>query len=142
MEILVATLILIEYVQIKSDWIEKLITGKSKVLIENGTINEKELAKVRMSVDQLEMNLRQKNVLKLDDVKYATIEPNGQVGYLLKDEAQPVTKKEFNQLMKLLTNNQTQLNQINQQMNQMSEDNLFKEVSKKSHNNEPPKHLQ
>ncbi|MEH7081408.1 YetF domain-containing protein [Neobacillus drentensis] len=31
----------------------------------------------------------------LSDVKWATLEPNGQLGFELKHEAQPVTKKEF-----------------------------------------------
>src|SRR5690625_4684351 len=82
--VLVLSLLALEYGQLKSDTIEKLITGKSKVLIENGKINEKNLAKLRMSVDQLEMNLRQKNITQLADVEFATLEPNGQVGYTLR----------------------------------------------------------
>jgi uncharacterized membrane protein YcaP (DUF421 family) len=37
-------------------------------------------------------------VAVISDVRWATLEPNGQVGYELKEEAQPVTKKEFQQL--------------------------------------------
>src|SRR5699024_3390359 len=70
--VLVLTLIVLEYVQIKSDALEQLITGKSKILIENGEINEKNLIKLRMTVDQLEMNLRQKNVTNISDVEWAT----------------------------------------------------------------------
>ncbi len=44
--LLVITLITMEYLQMKSDSIEKLITGKSKILIENGTINEQNLKKI------------------------------------------------------------------------------------------------
>lgn len=44
------------------------------------------------------MKLRQHNVAVISDVRWATLEPNGQVGYELKEEAQPVTKKEFLQL--------------------------------------------
>ncbi|PWU69547.1 DUF421 domain-containing protein [Gracilibacillus dipsosauri] len=130
--LLVITLITMEYLQMKSDSIEKLITGKSKILIENGTINEQNLKKLRLTVDQLEMMLRQSNVANIKDVEFATLEPNGQIGYTLKQEAQPVTKKEFQQLMQILTTSQPN----------PSSNNLFTEVSKQSHDQDPPKHLQ
>lgn len=96
--ILVLTLIIMEYVQIKSDKFEKFITGQSKIIIEEGELKEENLRKLRFTVDQLEMKLRQHNVAVISDVRWATLEPNGQVGYELKEEAQPVTKKEFQQL--------------------------------------------
>lgn len=36
----------------------------------------------------LEMKLRQNHIAVISDVKWATLEPNGQVGYELKEEAQ------------------------------------------------------
>lgn len=135
--ILVLTLIATEYAQIKSDGIESLVT-----------------------VDQLEMNLRQKNVKKISDVKWATLEPNGQVGYELKEEAQPVTKKEFQSLqqdiqqIRQILNSAVATQQIKQFLNTASvvqnpkqgqtgsQQDLFSEVDKGFHNNEPPKNLQ
>ena len=144
---LVLTLIVMEYAQIKSDRIEKLITGKSKILIENGTLNEKNLKKLRFTVDQLEMKLRQQNVTKISDVQWATLEPNGQVGYELKQEAQPVTKKEFQllqqdiqQVRQLLDS--TFAKQIQQHAQPKNQQDIFSEVAMNSHTNKPPKHLQ
>ena len=140
--VLVLTLIVLEYVQIKSDALEQLITGKSKILIENGEINEKNLIKLRMTVDQLEMNLRQKNVTNISDVEWATLEPNGQVGFTLKEEAQPVTKKEYQQLQQSihhLLNTQKVNHQPTQPINhqtKQNQQNLFTEVKNK------PKNLQ
>ncbi|AND37914.1 MULTISPECIES: DUF421 domain-containing protein [Cytobacillus] len=96
--ILVLTLVVMEYAQMKSDKFEKFITGQSKIIIEDGKLNEQNLRKLRFTVDQLEMKLRQHNVAVISDVRWATLEANGQVGYELKEEAQPVTKKEFLQL--------------------------------------------
>ncbi|MBN8204147.1 DUF421 domain-containing protein [Bacillus sp. NTK034] len=96
--LLVLTLIIMEYAQMKSDKFERFITGQSKIIIEDGKLNEQNLRKLRFTVDQLEMKLRQHNVAVISDVRWATLEPNGQVGYELKEEAQPVTKKEFLQL--------------------------------------------
>ena len=142
--VLVLTLFVLEYLQVKSDKVEKLITGKSKVLIENGVLKEKNMMKLRMTVDQLEMNLRQQNVSKISDVNWATLEPNGQVGYELKKEARPVTNKEFQspqqdvqKLVQLFN-----LNATPAQNQPTVQQDLFSEIEKKSHKIEPPKHLQ
>lgn len=146
--VLVTTLVLMEYAQLKSDKVENLITGKSKILIENGILNEKNLKKLRITVDQLEMKLRQQNVTKINNIQWATLEANGQIGYILKEEALPATKKDFqllqqeiHQLALLLNANLT--NQPFQQQNQNADDsNLFTEVSSTSQKNQPPKYLQ
>ncbi len=102
--VLVGTLLVMEFIQIKSDTFEKMITGKAKVVINNGTLNEKNLRKLRLSVDQLEMKLRQNSVSKISDVKWATLEPNGQLGLELKQDAQPVTKKDFEDFKQTMVN--------------------------------------
>ncbi|SOC40836.1 DUF421 domain-containing protein [Ureibacillus acetophenoni] len=148
--VLVGTLLVMEFMQLKSDTFEKLITGKAKVVIENGNLNEKNLKKLRLTVDQLEMKLRQYNVSKLSDVKWATLEPNGQLGFELIQDAQPVTKKdfeEFKQIMLNLSLSHSQENHTFQLLNELNnkvdnQDNLFAEVHNKGHQTSPPKHLQ
>ncbi|WP_034762014.1 DUF421 domain-containing protein [Rossellomorea vietnamensis] len=144
--ILVLTLIVIEYLQVKSDRVEQFITGKSKILMEDGVINEKNFKKLRLTVDQLEMKLRQQGVSQLSDVKWATLEPNGQVGVELMPSAKPVTMKEFSQLqaevkrlINLLQVPQTTGRPVSQ--NRGGED-IFKEINQNSSVHPPPKHLQ
>ena len=149
--VLVGTLLVMEFLQIKSNTIEKIITGKSKVIIENGILNEKNLIKLRLSVDQLEMQLRQKNVSKISDVKWATLEPNGQVGFVLQNDAQPVTKKEFEefkQTMIRLIPSSSQFAHINEIVNLLnkqnqteSSENIFEELDTNDAKTSP-KHLQ
>lgn len=55
--------------------------------------------KLRLTVDQLEMRLRNQGISKIEDLKTATLEPNGQLGYELKEDAKPLTVREFKQLM-------------------------------------------
>ncbi|NQD64631.1 DUF421 domain-containing protein [Bacillus haikouensis] len=144
--ILVLTLMVMEYVQVKSDTVEKMITGKSKMLVENGVLNEKNFKKLRMTVDQLEMKLRQQGVSKISDVKWATLEPNGQVGVELMQQAKPVTMKEFEQLQAQV---QTLINLLQASpatgrpvsQNTGGED-IFKEITQNPPVNPPPKHLQ
>lgn len=98
--VFVGVLILFEYIQLKSNAFEKLITGKSKIIIHNGKLNVKELKRLRLTVDQLEMRLRNIGVSKIEDIKTATIEPNGLLGYELNEEAKPLTVGQFQKMMR------------------------------------------
>ncbi|WP_423797913.1 DUF421 domain-containing protein [Neobacillus sp. SAB-20_R2A] len=150
--VFVATLLVMEFVQMKSDKIEKAITGKAKVVIDNGNLNETNLRKLRLSVDQLEMKLRQKSVTKISDVKWATLEPNGQLGLELKEEAQPVTKKDFEEFKQTIVNlipSNSQISHINEVLQLLnnkvkpeSQEDIFAEVKNQEHTSPPPKYLQ
>ncbi|QCR34154.1 DUF421 domain-containing protein [Lysinibacillus sp. SGAir0095] len=146
---LVLTLVVVEYIQLKSDKVEKFITGKSKILIENGSLHEQNLRKLRITVDQLEMSLRQQSVKDIKDIQYATLEPNGRIGYILKEEAQPASKKdiqlvqqEIHQLALLMNSNLANQIQFSEQSKNDQQPNLFTEVENKPHKSNQPKHLQ
>lgn len=100
--IFILFLMVLEYLTMKFNFLEKLVTGKSKIVIENGQIKTNTLKKMRMSVDKLEMQLRQQGIKKMSDVKTATLEPNGQLGYELIPDSQPLTVGEFKKLMNQL----------------------------------------
>src|SRR5690625_4731106 len=142
---LILTLIVMEYAQIKLNFFEKLLTGSSKVVIENGVLNEKNLKKMRLTVDQLETNLRQQNVTKISDVQWCTLEPNGQIGFTLKPEAQTVTKQDFHEFTKEINQ---RLDKIIPQTSSVtlpqtdSQENIFTEVEQTKHTAPPPEHLQ
>lgn len=149
--ILILTLLALEYLQVKSNLIEKIIAGEGKVLIENGEIHEKNLLKLHMTVDQLEIYLREKSVMSLDDVEIATLESNGQISFLLKEEARPITKKDLKALennLYALIHEQKHLfhRSQNSEKQNLSIDkekqNIFKEVKKNRHDHLIPKHLQ
>ncbi|MDI7743330.1 DUF421 domain-containing protein [Lysinibacillus fusiformis] len=146
---LVLTLVVVEFAQLKSNKIEKFITGKAKILIENGIIQERNFRNLRMTIDQLEMNLRQQNVKNLSDVQYATLEPNGRIGFILKEEAQPATKKEIqliqqeiHQLAQLVNSNLVNQIDFPQQTESKEQPSLFHEVAKNSPKSQRPEHLQ
>lgn len=103
----IGALVLMEYLQVKFNFIESFISGKSAIVIENGEIKPDALRKLRMTVDQLEMRLRQHSIGGFQDVKIATIEPNGELGYELMRHAKPVTLGELEQLLSQFINVQT-----------------------------------
>ncbi|PGT78947.1 MULTISPECIES: DUF421 domain-containing protein [Bacillaceae] len=145
---LVLTLVVVEFTQIKSDKLEKFISGKAKILIKDGKLQEGQLKKLRLSVDLLEMKLRQSNVNKMEDIKYATLEPNGQIGFELKENKKPATKEDINMILQEIQQIKQSMGVIpldlNMQQNQPSTQNttLFTEITKGKHSPTPPSHLQ
>ena len=133
--LLVLCLMITEFIQLKFDNAETAISGKAVPVIENGTIIESNLKKLRLPVDKLEERLRQAGISSIRDVQYATLESNGQLGYTLKSEKQPAAKEDIQNLIQLIQNGQL-LNTNNQ-----SQDNIFTEILNKN-TDAIPKHLQ
>ncbi|CDQ20509.1 Protein of unknown function [Halobacillus karajensis] len=142
--VLVLTLIMMEFTQLKFDFMERFLTGRSISIIENGQLNEKNLKKLRFTVDQLEMKLRQTNITSIADLKSATLEPNGQVGYELKEEKRPATKKDIDDLNQQIQSLRQMLNpnQAAQPADTLPPaEDLFKEVETKQHQQVHPDRL-
>lgn len=99
--VFIGFLLVMEYLQVKFDWLERLMNGRATIIIENGTVVSKNLRSVRMTVDQLEMRLRQIGVSNISDIKFATLEPNGMVGYELMRHAKPVTIGDLERLLQI-----------------------------------------
>ena len=132
--IFVISVVIIEYLQLKSNAFEKFITGKSKIVIENGILNVSNLKKMRLTVEQLEMRLRNQGISRIGDVKTATLEPNGQLGYELKEDAKPLTVGDLKRLIQpqflnlnILSDNPTDLQAKN------NNSNIFQEIHAQSY---------
>ncbi|WP_042460231.1 DUF421 domain-containing protein [Neobacillus dielmonensis] len=134
--IFVAVTVLLEYLQVKFNPFEKLITGKSKIVIQNGTVNSMNLRKLRMSVDQLEMRLRNVGITKISDIKTATIEANGLLGYELMEDAKPVTVGELKKILSLYMKpiQEQADNATNQSSSNKEMENIFTEIEKSIQN--------
>lgn len=131
--IFVISVVIIEYLQLKSNAFEKFITGKSKIVIENGILNVSNLKKMRLTLDQLEMRLRNQGISRIGDVKTATLEPNGQLGYELREDTKPLTVGDLKRLIQpqflnknILSNNPTDLQAKN------NNSNIFQEIDAQS----------
>ncbi|TFD99817.1 DUF421 domain-containing protein [Jeotgalibacillus salarius] len=127
--LLISTLVFIEFIQIKWDKAENFFSGKSKVVIENGQLRVQTLKKLRLPVDKLEMWLRQSGIDDMKKVQWATIEPSGQLGYILKPEHQPITKKEYHELELMVIGIAQKLNvQVNHHSKLAAHSPLFTEI--------------
>lgn len=142
--VFVFAILVLEYLQVKSNAFEKFLTGKSKIVIQNGQLNIKTLRKLRLTADQLEMRLRIQGISKIQDVKTATIEPNGQLGYELQEDAKPLTIGEFKQLMDVymtsLSEDKAPSVNLHTQLTSNNSSNVFEEINQSKKQN--PKYLQ
>lgn len=127
--ILSILMIITEYLEIKVDFLESLFTGKAVIIIQNGTPNIKNLKKLRLSIDKLETRLRQVGISSINDVKYATLEVSGQIGYELKENKKLITKEDFNILMTEISQIKEVLGNYNKPIaNKDNGNNIFEEI--------------
>lgn len=134
--ILIILMIALEYLETKIDFVEDLLEGKAVIVIENGKPNLKNLKRLRMTVDLLEAKLRQYGISSIEDVKYATIESTGQLGYELMDSKKLATKEDINILIKEVLQIKDRLQEVEKlEINTIppsdKENNIFEEVKYK-----------
>ncbi len=80
--------VLTSFTAMKSINFRRIIYGRSAVIIENGTIDQKMLKKLRMTVPDLMEVLRNQEIFDLNEVAFAILETNGQMSVLLKPQFQ------------------------------------------------------
>ncbi|WP_462412619.1 DUF421 domain-containing protein [Neobacillus sp. Marseille-QA0830] len=99
---LVSVQILIQFLTIKFTSMARLFIGKGTSIINDGKVMTKNLKKLRMSEEQLEAKLREKGISSVTDLKYASIESTGQLGYELKKHLKPVTQEDLDKRIEQL----------------------------------------
>ena len=75
---------------------KNLVTPGPSILIDKGKINQKELHRLRISIEELMSSLRQNNVSSIEDVNYAIMEQNASITVIPKVTAAPPNAKELN----------------------------------------------
>jgi uncharacterized membrane protein YcaP (DUF421 family) len=79
----------------KSKFIDKLTGAPPTVIVKNGQIQRKNLARERLNEAELFSELRLMGVEDVKEVKQATLEPNGTVSVLLEEWAKPVQRQDL-----------------------------------------------
>jgi len=96
-------LLLFMVLTIASQWagmkyrpLHKILSDDPTVVVHNGKILERNMRKMRYTVDDLTSQLRQKRAFNIADVEYAIAEPNGQLSVLFKSQVTPLTPRDIN----------------------------------------------
>lgn len=81
-----ALLVGIEWIEMKFLKLRGFLEGNPSIVVRHGMIDKKELKKNKMTINQLQNMLRQKNVFSFREVEYAILESNGMLTVLKKPE--------------------------------------------------------
>lgn len=84
--ILVLLQIVISKMSLKSVKFRNFVDGKPVIIIKNGIVNFKNMVEQRYTLDDLLLQLREKDVRSLDEVDYAILETNGKLSVFKKDD--------------------------------------------------------
>lgn len=94
--ILIACEILASFFMLKNSKFRKVICGNPVIVIEDGKILQKAMKKLRLSTEDLCIQLRQQNIFSIEDVQYCIVETSGNVSVLLKPEKRTPSAEDMN----------------------------------------------
>lgn len=80
---------------LKCPKLKNLVSTRPSILIRHGKPDQKEMQRIRISIDELISEVRQAGLSTLADVDYAILEQNGKISVIPKKSAQPLTAKDL-----------------------------------------------
>lgn len=80
-------------ISMKSLWFRNILQGKPIFIIKDGKLQQKELKRLRFTIDDLIDALRQQGAFDISSVQNAVVETNGCLSIQLKAESSPITPK-------------------------------------------------
>jgi uncharacterized membrane protein YcaP (DUF421 family) len=90
-----AVAFLLMILSLKSRKLRKWLSGQPTILIQGGKILDDNMRKLKISLDTMNQELREKNIFNIEEVQYAVLELNGKISVLRKPEFLPVTHKDL-----------------------------------------------
>ena len=88
------------FLSLKFPLFRRIISGRERYIIKNGIIDKKAMADLRISFDDLNESLRQKDIFSLYEVEDAVVEADGNLSVLLKMPFRPIANKDLDQIKK------------------------------------------
>jgi len=76
-------------VLLKCPRLKNFASARPSMLIRHGKVDQKELRRIRISIDELVSEVRQSGLSSLEDVDYAILEQNGKISVIPRRSAQP-----------------------------------------------------
>ena len=87
--------LIISIINLKSINGRRIICGKPSILIYRGRINEKQIRKEKIAINELQERLREKDIFNIGDVEYAILETSGQLTVIPKPEKRNLIPEDF-----------------------------------------------
>ncbi|WP_370644687.1 YetF domain-containing protein [Sporosarcina sp. ACRSL] len=86
--------IFVNFLTVKSMKARILFDDQPVIVIQSGKISEQGMKKARLTLNDLNMLLREQSIFAVDDVNYAILETNGQLSVLKKASKETATRKD------------------------------------------------
>lgn len=86
---------LLSVLSMKSLKMRALLTGVPSILIRNGKLDQKEMRRNRMTVDEILEELRLQGYTELSAIQYGILETNGQLSLLPRSQKRPATLEDL-----------------------------------------------
>lgn len=93
--VLVALEIVTSVFMMKNGKFRKLVCGSPIVVIRDGEILQNEMRRLRITTEDLCVQLRQQDVFSIENVQYCIVETNGKVSVLEKPQSRKPSAKDF-----------------------------------------------
>lgn len=93
--LIVSLEIIVTYSKNKLDILKKIFEGKPSIIIYKGKLDQKELERMRISLQELISELRLQGIMDISQVEYAILEEKGKLSTLLKPEYQPLSASDL-----------------------------------------------
>lgn len=87
---LLSVQVLTAYFSLKNEKFRDFVCGKPSILIHKGRIDQTEMHRLRVNINDLLEALRNKNQFNISDVEYAILETNGQISIIPRADKRPV----------------------------------------------------
>ncbi|RDW15072.1 DUF421 domain-containing protein [Oceanobacillus chungangensis] len=82
---------IIEMIVRKIEKMRPVLKGEPSIIVSDGELDIKKLKKNKLESEQLRTMLRQQGIFSLKEVKYAVLEPSGQLSVMKNELSSPVT---------------------------------------------------
>lgn len=93
--ILISLEIVVSVIMMKNVTFRKIICGGPVLIIKDGKILQSQMRRLRITTEDLCVQLRQQGIFSLEDVQYCIIETNGSVSVLEKPEKRQPSASDF-----------------------------------------------
>ncbi len=83
--------IVITFSKSRINFLKKIFESRPSILIDRGRIDQRELGRMRLTIEELMSEVRQQGYRDISDIYYAILEENGKFSLLPRTECEPLT---------------------------------------------------
>ncbi|MBQ9980958.1 MAG: DUF421 domain-containing protein [Oscillospiraceae bacterium] len=96
---LISVEVIMSIITLRYQTFRNLVSGTPQIIIKNGTLDQKKLKALRMSIDDVLEALREINIFDISEVQFAIVETNGKISAYQKAPYRNVTQNDINGIM-------------------------------------------